>query len=221
MAGQEIDLLNVQQYETWLPELAPPWLQGPRGRALLEGWGKLLDEYVSYAATSILARFVQLAPEDAVNLLGTERGFTRFAGESLAAWRVRVLGAWEFWQWAGTEYGMYLWLKAAGYETHIHEHFRDDPSIWAEFSLYLWPYRPEFITDRWDDGGTWDDDTHWDYTIAGTELQRVPELVKEVKPAHAKVRSAYYVAGPRDVWDDGTVWDDGGAWNPEPVQIYP
>jgi hypothetical protein len=117
---------------------------------------------------------------------------------------------------------MRLWLEAAGYEAHIHEHFRDDPSIWAEFSIYLWPYRPEFTTDRWNDGvGAWDDGTTWDYTIAGVELRRVPELVREVKPAHAKLRSVYYIPGPRDVWDDGAVWDDGGVWNPEPLQIYP
>jgi hypothetical protein len=69
--------------------------------------------------------------------------------------------------------------------------------------------------------GAWDDDTSWDYTIAGVELERIPALVREVKPAHARVRSIYYIPGPRDVWDDDGAWDDGGVWNPEPVQVYP
>ena len=249
---QEIALIPYEQYQRWLVEISPPWLRGVRGASFISGLGTALDESTALTITGILARFADRAPEDALIFLGTERALIRYSGESNDAFRARVLGAWDFWQWAGTEYGMRRWLKVAGYEARIHEHFRDDPSIWAEFSLYLWPYRPEFITDRWDDEvGAWDDGSNWDYTIAGAELQRVPELVKEVKPAHAKVRSIYYVPGPRDVWgdemfwdnrmfwddgtlwDDGTVWDDeiiwndeivwddGGVWNPEPVQIYP
>jgi len=247
-----IPLYEIRLLEDWLRDRAPPWFQNAPVGPEIEAYGALADEHLEYVATALRARYAELAPEDGLNLLGAERNFVRYRAESGDAFRARVLGAWDFWQWGGTEYGMRLWLKVAGYEARIHEHFRDDPSIWAEFSLYLWPYRPEFITDRWDDEvGAWDDGSNWDYTIAGAELQRVPELVKEVKPAHAKIRSIYYVPGPRDVWgdemfwdnrmfwddgtlwDDGTVWDDeiiwndeivwddGGVWNPEPVQIYP
>jgi hypothetical protein len=186
----------------------------------------MLGALEASAVEETLALFRQALPQHAegafLEEVGRGRGLSPFREELEAAFRNRVVYAVHFWLLGGTLPGMRLWLEAAGYEAHIHEHFRDDPSIWAEFSLYLWPYRPEFTTDRWDDGvGAWDDGTTWDYTIAGVELRRVPELVREVKPAHAKVRSIYYIPGPRDVWDDGAVWDNGGAWNPEPLQVYP
>jgi hypothetical protein len=187
----------------------------------------MLGALEASAVEETLALFRQALPQYAegkfLEEVGRGRGLSPFREELEAAFRNRVVYATHFWLLGGTLPGMRLWLEAAGYEAHIHEHFRDDPSIWAEFSLYLWPYRPEFTTDRWDDGvGAWDDDTSWDYTLNGVELERIPALVREVKPAHARVRSIYYIPGPRDVWDDGAVWDeDGDVWGPEPIQIYP
>lgn len=217
--SSEIDLVPVQLYEDWLPALAPPWLQGPRGRALLSGWGQLLDEHASLIATGVLARFVERAPEDALNLLGTERGLVRFPGESLEAYRARVLAAWEFWSWVGTRYGMERYLAAAGYRVFIREHYLDDRAIWAEFSVWLWPEVTVYTTDRWNEEGVWDDGSPWDYFLGGAEIFRIPALIREMKPAHAKPRTVWYVPGPYDAWDDGGNWDDGGSWNPEPVQI--
>jgi hypothetical protein len=204
MAGQEIDLLNVQQYETWLPELAPPWLQGPRGRALLEGWGKLLDEYASYAATSILARFVQLAPEDAVNLLGTERGFTRFPGESLDAWRVRVLGAWEFWRWSGTDYGMRLALAQLGYNSATVSVWSYDSARWSEFDVYVY-------------AGT------RSYDGSPEERNRILAIINQIKPAHTRLATLQYVpSGPLNWNPAGLTWNPPGqVWGAPPVVLYP
>nr|WP_170148224.1 phage tail protein [Meiothermus hypogaeus] len=211
--------MPVQLYESWLPELAPPWLQGPRGRALLAGWGKALDEYAALVSTGLLVRVVMRAPEDALTLIGTERGLTRYPGESLEAFRARVLAAWDFWRWGGTEYGMRRWIEAAGYDVFIYEHYKNNPAIWAEFSVWVWPRIPAYTTDRWDDGGAWDDGTPWEYSLSLTELSRIPALIQEVKPAHAKLRTAFYIPGFKDVWDDSTLWDSGGAWNPEPTVI--
>ena len=209
-----------------LLSLLPPG-RYPREGGAADGTVRMLGALEASAVEETLALFRQALPQHAegafLEEVGRGRGISRFQGELEAAFRNRVVYAVRFWLLGGTLPGMRLWLEAAGYEAHIHEHFRDDPSIWAEFSLYLWPYRPEFTTDRWDDGvGAWDDDSTWDYTLNGAELQRVPELVREVKPAHARVRSIYYIPGPRDAWDDGAVWDeDGDVWGPEPVQIYP
>jgi hypothetical protein len=210
-------------YREWQRRLAPPWLQEGAGGRFLEGLGEAKDGLAEHVRQVVLARMIQRAPEDALALIGKERSLPRFPGELTEAYRARLLAAWEFWQRAGTFPGLVYWLRVLGYEPFVVEWYRYDLSIWAEFSLYLWPYRPEFTTDRWDDGeGAWDDDTSWDYTLNGVELQRVPALVREVKPAHAKVRSIYYIPGPRDIWDDGAVWDeDGDVWGPEPIQIYP
>ena len=208
-----------------LLSLLPPG-RYPREGGAADGTVRMLGALEASAVEETLALFRQALPQHAegafLEEVGRGRGVSRFQGELEAAFRNRVAYATRFWLLGGTLPGMRLWLEAAGYEAHIHEHFRDDPSIWAEFSIYLWPYRPEFTTDRWDDGvGAWDDDTSWDYTIAGVELERIPALVREVKPAHARVRSIYYIPGPKDVWDDSGAWDDGGVWNPEPVEIYP
>jgi len=115
-------------------------------------------------------------------------------------------------------------LEEAGYEVHIHEHFQDIPSIWVDFSIYLWPRNPEFITDFWDDGvGAWDDGTKWEYSLnSAVDLDRIPSLVWETKPAHTRLRYIYYTPGFRDAWDDGAAWDEeGDVWGPESVQIYP
>jgi hypothetical protein len=210
-------------YREWQRRLAPPWLQEGAGGRFLEGLGEVKDGLAERVRQAVLARMIQRAPEDALSLIGEERSLPRFPGELTEAYRARLLAAWEFWRRAGTLPGLVSWLRVLGYEAHVTEWSRYDPSIWAEFSLELWPYRPEFTTDQWDDEvGAWDDDTPWDYTLNGVELQRVPALVREVKPAHTRVRSIYYIPGPRDVWDDGAVWDeDGDVWNPEPTQIYP
>jgi hypothetical protein len=216
----------AEAFYRYLLSLLPPG-RYPREGGAADGTVRMLGVLEASAVEETLALFRQALPQYAegefLEEVGRGRGLSPFRGELEAAFRNRVVYAVHFWLLGGTLPGMRLWLEAAGYEAHIHEHFRDDPSIWAEFSLYLWPYRPELTTDRWDDGvGAWDDDTSWDYTLNGVELQRVPALVREVKPAHAKIRSIYYIPGPRDVWDDGAVWDeDGDVWGPEPIQIYP
>jgi hypothetical protein len=123
----------------------------------------------------------------------------------------------------GTLLDVRLRLEEAGYEVHIHEHVRDG-SIWVDFSVYLWPHRPVFTTDVWDDGvGAWDDGTNWEYTLNNAvDLEQIPSLVWEVKPAHTRLRSIYYTPGLRDAWDDGAAWDEGDdVWGPESVLIYP
>ncbi|MCX7850840.1 hypothetical protein [Thermus sp.] len=176
---------------------------------------RLLEE-----AFSILAQaFPQTAGEEALAEIARGRGLGRFLGEYLEAVRERVRVARTFWELAGTLPGMLLWLRAAGYRAYVREHYLDDRSTWAEFSIWLWPEVFNYTTDRWDDGGTWDDGSPWDYALAGAEISRIPALVREVKPAHAKPRAIWYIPGPYDAWDDGGNWDDGGSWNPEPVQI--
>jgi len=206
-------------YREWQKRLAPPWLQEGVGGRFLEGLGEVKDDLAEAVRQAVLARMIQRAPEDAFALIGEERLLPRFPGELVEAYRTRLLAAWEFWRKAGTLPGIALWLRAAGYDAHIWELYRYNPSLWAEFAVYLWPYRPERTTDRWDEGGTWDDETDWDYTLNGLEPIRTLELIREVKPAHAHLRFISYIPGPRDAWNDPGVWDDGGAWNPEPVYI--
>ncbi|WP_299029788.1 hypothetical protein [uncultured Thermanaerothrix sp.] len=178
--------------------------------------GKLVEEVLAVLAET----FPQSASKEGLGELALGRGMRLLPGEYLDAFRERVRLARVFWEKAGTLPGVLLWLRVAGYRATIWEHYHDDPAIWAEFSVYLWLEIAAYTTDRWDDGvGSWDDDTPWDYQLAATELSRIPNLLREVKPAHARVRRVWYIAGPFDAWDDGGTWDDGGVWNPEPIQV--
>lgn len=207
-------------YADWLPKVQPPWLHGDRGQAWARALGSTLDRAVDAAVDAVQARHPSYADTQALLQLAHDRAMPTFPGEHIDAFRQRVRLARAFWEKAGTLPGVLLWLRAAGYEATVREHFLDDPAIWAEFSVYLWPRIAAHVTDRWDDGvGVWDDGTPWDYQLAATELVRIATLLREVKPAHARVRRVYYIPGPRDVWDDGSAWDDGGAWNPEPIPM--
>ncbi|KPD31558.1 hypothetical protein AN926_06070 [Thermus scotoductus] len=109
---------------------------------------KLLEELFRLLAEA----FPQSASEGGLGELALARGLHRLPGEYLEAFRQRVRLARLFWEKAGTLRGLLLWLRAAGYQATVREHYLDDPAIWAEFSVYLWPEISNFITDRWDDG---------------------------------------------------------------------
>ena len=205
-----------------LRSLLPPG-RYPREGGAADGTVRMLGALEASAVEETLALFRQALPQYAegkfLEEVGRGRGVSRFQGEPEAAFRNRVVYATRFWLLAGTLPGCALWLRAAGYEAHVWELRYYNPSLWAEFAVYLWPHRPEWTTDRWDDGGAWDDETNWDYTLNGLEPTRTLELIREVKPAHARLRFVSYIPGPRDAWNDAGVWDDGGTWNPEPVYI--
>lgn len=207
-------------YREFEPALAPPWLQGERGSAFMRALGKARDTTAETTRQAIMAWMVERAPDDALAWLSRNRGMARYPGETIEAWRNRILLAWDFWRLGGTLPGIKRWLEAAGYDASVIEWGRYDRGIWAEFSVYLFPKIAGYITDRWDDGLNWDDGTPWNYSLASSELSRIPGLINEIKPAHTRVRSIFYVPGPASWWDDSReTWDDGGQWIPEAIRI--
>lgn len=252
----------------------------------LEALAGPLDDLQERARAALLARLLVFAPEDALELTGRERGLTRYPGEYLAAFRNRLLKAWEFWDQAGTLPGMLAALEHMGYgvrigtldgdtadgvfpttfggvsltqagggevlsgtvtytvdgesftlptltvpadfsyysfpPTKIVEHYHDDRTIWAEFSLYLTPTNASFNADAWDDGSRWDDGTLWDLTLTQAEIDRVRAVIGEIKPGHARLRAIYlYSQFGTDYWDDTKTWDDGSVWDADrPTTLY-
>lgn len=200
----EISLIPYHQYQKWLAELMPPWLQAPRGRAFIEALGEIIDEHASMTATCVAARFCDRAPKDALLLIGAERGIFRHPAESEEAYRDRVLGAWDYWQWAGTERGLQIALHQLGYSSAIIPTKTYDAARWAEFDVYI------YAASRSYDG-------------TEAERARIIAIVNAVKPAHTKINSIQYVpAGPL-TWDPpNLVWDSPGAtWGEPPIAIYP
>ncbi|GAA5334724.1 MULTISPECIES: hypothetical protein [Thermus] len=178
--------------------------------------GRLLEELFALLREA----FPHQASEEALAEHAKARLIPTLAGEQPEAFRARVVHARTFWLLAGTLSGVQQGLLVAGYRAHVREHYLDDPTLWAEFSVWLWPEVTAYISDWWDDGaGSWDDGTPWDYTLGATELRRIPNLIRELKPAHAKLCGLYYTPSPYDAWDDGAAWDDGGVWSPDAIQI--
>lgn len=168
-----------------------------------------LDDLTARARAALLARLIQYAPEDSLMLLGQERRMRRYPSEPLEVYRRRVLGAWEFWSLAGTLPGMVRALADAGYRASIREHFRDpDPEHCHEFSVVVGPLEKPKADAYWDSKTAWGSGASWGYVLPAVPLDYLPELIREVKPAHARLR--------RLIWSPrGRYWGGGVEWGEE------
>lgn len=199
-----IPLYEIRLLEDWLRDRAPPWFQDAPVGPEIEAYGALADEHLEYVATALRARYAELAPEDGLNLLGAERNFVRYPAESLDAFRQRIIGAWEFWQWAGTEYGLGLALSQLGYNSAIVPVRNYDNTRWSEFDVYLY-------------AGT----RSYDGSVEGKN--RILAIINQVKPAHTRLATLRYVpSGPLNWNPAGLTWNPPGqVWGAPPVVLYP
>jgi len=199
-----IPLYEIRLLEDWLRDRAPPWFQDAPVGPEIEAYGALADEHLEYVATALRARYAELAPEDALNLLGAERNFVRYPAESLDAFRQRVIGAWDFWVWAGTEYGMGLALSQLGYNSAIVPVRNYDNTRWSEFDVYLY-------------AGT------RSYDGSVEEKNRILAIINQIKPAHTRLATLQYVpSGPLNWNPAGLTWNPPGqVWGAPPVVLYP
>lgn len=166
-----------------------------------------LDDVAGRAYAAALARLIRYAPESALLLIGQERRVRRYPDEPLETYRARVLGAWASWRLAGTRPGVELALAQAGYDATVMEHF-SDPEHWAEFSVTVSPKKPLAPGSTWNQGAAWDDGGAWDYRIDAVPLGALVDLIREVKPAHARLRRLE-LRLPQHVWDGDGVWQGG------------
>ena len=159
------------------------------------------------------------ADETGLRLLGESRHLTRLRGEPLEVFRARVIGAFEFWETAGTLPGMTRALAAAGYKATIIEHVRDpDPERWAEFSVALSPLNPIKTPWKWGGGARWGEKgRRWGgLDPNAVPLEYVLDLVREAKPAHARLRRLLYsVHG----WYWGGDWQWGQGRDPTDLAL--
>ena len=174
-----------------LSRINPVDYQDSGTQAHLRALALPLDELVTRARTVLLARLIPHAPEDALRLLGRERGLRRYPGEPLDTYRVRVLGAWVYWEQAGTLPGLQAVLKQVGFTGEIVEHgLAGDRDHWAEFSVRLSPLA----------------------ALPAFPVASLVDLLNELKPAHARLRYVYIDRGQHN-WDEGETWDDAARWD--------
>lgn len=213
-------------YREYQRSLAPPWLLKPPGKGYLEGMGASKDALVALFVGALTERALLYGGDEALNYLGLERGIRRAPGEGTDAYRERLIKAWDKWRWGGTIRGLKTALETAGYVVSITEHFyRDNNLDYGEFSIVLQPKSGVFTTDKWGDGGTWNDGTAWAYVLGALEPGRIMRIIDETKAAHSKPRSVIYELGnPVDYWGtpDGSLWGDGTRWYGfDSVIVYP
>ena len=179
-------------YADWLARVQPPWMHGERGQAWARALGSALDRAVDAAVDAVQARHPRYADAVALALIADARAIRRLPpDESLESWRSRIVGAWDWWRWAGTRRGLERELARLGFVAQVVEgpfenffdgswHFGDYEGAftgpaWAEFLLRLWPQGPFQARER-------------------TYLRQV---VRELKPAHAVLRGVELYAQDR------------------------
>ncbi len=126
-------------YTNWLPKQLPGGFSRTQFIALMKSTGQLLDAQEDLLRQAVLAGFptkgaldlinfpanpqYALAPSDALDAIGSDRGLPRAAVETPAdnggtndqAYAARLLGAWEAWKYGGSHYGLLRALALAGY----------------------------------------------------------------------------------------------------------
>lgn len=113
-------------YREWQPSLHPTGLAGTWGLAWGATLGEAKDTALAQAKDATKARFVDLAPSDALPYLGADTQIDRAPGEAEASWRDRIRGAWESWRWVGTRYGIGRAVSLLGYGW---------PAVWTQREL--------------------------------------------------------------------------------------
>ena len=172
-------------YSRYALDLAPPWLRAPRGAKWLEAHGEALDALVERLVDAVAAHLVDTAPDDAVSVIGRERGIIRIPEETEQAYRGRVQAAWDIWQWGGTRRAVEEVFRLLGYEqVVITELWTVDRLRWAEFEVLLVAGPP----------------------LEGLEREQVIALINDVKAAHSRLVKITQVAGGF-LWDNGTLFD--------------
>ena len=207
-------------YAEYQKSITPGPLRGEAGEAWAGGLGSIKDHVVADAKDAVKARFVDIAPTDALPRLAADRKIDRAPDEAADSWRERIRGAWESWSWLGTRYGITRSVGLLGYGY---------PSVW--------PYREFHVdsdTDRWarvivvfrglhawDAGSVWDGDDVWDDDRAADAIEAADPLT--VRPQLRAVLRQWINA--RDVvdrvviafgsllWDLDSLWDGDDVWD--------
>lgn len=100
-------------YEEWSLLQLPGWAQDDLTGSIGAQWDAINTEYID--ATK--ARFPALAPADALVWLGMERKLEQVPGETAESFAARLEGAWDTYQWAGTDKALIDAMALLGYSS--------------------------------------------------------------------------------------------------------
>lgn len=210
-------------FAEWILEIAPPWLLGDNGKTFLRSIGTFTDVHLDGLRQAVRARFVRLAPVDALSKVGWERLLERAPSESDNAYRTRLASAWDLHQLDGTVAGIKEMFRPLGVDPSGVRVLDERSTLGANerlFSSRFWivvdnGYHPWTAAPSWDvPGAAWADPEPvrtWDSTATVDELAFMRREIRRVKDAHGFPVEVVVVLVPR-------VWSSSGTWDPVGVQ---
>ncbi len=156
-----------KSFEQYQQDLAPYWARREQGEAYWRALGQKKDEAIEVAKQAVQARLPLLAPVDALDSIGDERGLPRYRfgvdPETDDEYRATLQNAWALSYWMGTAKGMLdelyrafrpytsfrlvtqqgrVWRREADgtisyVDTGFPRHFGASPYLWNSFQLWF------------------------------------------------------------------------------------
>lgn len=186
-------------YEDWLvEEVIPTWLRDTWGERWFRALGRMADLVVDGAKQAVKARFVRLAPTDALDALGWERLIERGPNESHERYRERVSKPWDVWPQAGTAGGIQAALQGYGLgSARVYNHrtvttpaksynwrFDDNDTNWSRLWVVLDPEAHPWTPLVAADTLLASDELLAGITMTASEFRTLRRLVHRWRPAH-------------------------------------
>lgn len=120
-------------FEDYQERTHPPGHRGTWGSAWGRAWGRQKDKTVTRARDAVTAGHPSRAPADSLEHHLADRALERLAGEADTSVRARVLGAWDFWPWAGRRTGVEAALELLGWAATLYTASQIGATPWAQW----------------------------------------------------------------------------------------
>ncbi len=135
----------MTSFKDWRSEqLMPAPLQKTWGKRWNQTLGTVADNQVNAAQQAALAGFIDTAPIDALQYLGSTRQIDRYPADTDATYRARLKAAWTTWPQAGTYDGILGQLHAFGFSNvEIYDVNASSPPVMP------WPPQPQGPKPSW------------------------------------------------------------------------
>ncbi len=189
-----LPLEQATGFESYQYRIAPPWLQGTYGAALLRVMGRLKDVVTEYASSGAELRLPDYCSSDALAYNGFERNLERGLSESDDNYRAWLLRVWEHWTTAGT---------ADSLQSQVAHLFQIDAVKVAVTGI--WPFQTGLGVTR--------------VVVPASGYTTTPQPGWEVHDKDtAQWARAWVSIDASPPWGFGTrTWDDGGTWDGDMV----